>query len=106
MGPSSFWKRQHDKGSPSSDPNSSALTPSSMPAPSENIDHRLTKPEHPWTNGQVQRMNRTLKEATVKRFYSKTHQHFGQHLLNFVDTSSFARRPQGLRRAHALRIPL
>ena len=29
------------------------------------IEHRLTKPNHPWTNGQVERMNRTLKEATV-----------------------------------------
>src|SRR5271154_858203 len=24
------------------------------------IDHRLTKPKHPWTNGQVERMNRLL----------------------------------------------
>jgi len=32
------------------------------------IDHRLTKPKHPWTNGQVERMNRTIKEATVQRF--------------------------------------
>jgi transposase InsO family protein len=24
------------------------------------IDHRLTKPRHPWTNGQVERMNRTI----------------------------------------------
>ena len=31
------------------------------------IEHRLTKPNHPWTNGQVERMNRTLKEATVQR---------------------------------------
>ncbi|CAI9122446.1 IS481 family transposase, partial [Brytella acorum] len=31
-----------------------------------NIEHRLTKPRHPWTNGQVERMNRTIKEATVK----------------------------------------
>jgi hypothetical protein len=29
------------------------------------IEHRLTKPNHRWTNGQVERMNRTLKEATV-----------------------------------------
>ena len=28
------------------------------------IEHRLTKPMHPWTNGQVERMNRTIKEAT------------------------------------------
>ena len=37
------------------------------------IDHRLTKPKHPWTNGQVERMNRTIKDATVKRFYYETH---------------------------------
>nr|GLK21511.1 hypothetical protein GCM10017606_23380 [Microbacterium terregens] len=33
------------------------------------IEHRLTKPNYPWTNGQVERMNRTIKEATVKRFH-------------------------------------
>src|SRR5918999_3498472 len=38
-----------------------------------NIEHRLTKPRHPWTNGQVERMNRTIKEATVRRF------HYGSH---------------------------
>lgn len=27
------------------------------------IDHRLTKPNHPWTNGQVERMNRTIKDG-------------------------------------------
>jgi transposase InsO family protein len=33
------------------------------------IGHRLTKVNHPWTNGQVERMNRTIKDATVKRYY-------------------------------------
>jgi len=33
------------------------------------IEHRLTKPSHPWTNGQVETMNRTPKEATVKRYH-------------------------------------
>ncbi len=26
------------------------------------IDQRLTKPNHPWTNGQVERMNRTIRK--------------------------------------------
>ena len=37
------------------------------------IDHRTTKPKHPWTNGQVERMNRTIKDATVKRFHYDDH---------------------------------
>src|SRR5271167_1039717 len=37
------------------------------------VDHRLTKPKHPWTNGQVERMNRTIKDATVKRYFYETH---------------------------------
>jgi transposase InsO family protein len=31
------------------------------------IEQRLTKPNHPWTNSQVERMNRTIKETTVNR---------------------------------------
>ena len=31
------------------------------------IEHRLTKPNHPWTNGQVERMNRTLKPRCSTR---------------------------------------
>ena len=37
------------------------------------IEHRLTKIGHPWTNGQVERMNRTLKEATVRRYHYASH---------------------------------
>jgi hypothetical protein len=29
------------------------------------IEHRFTKVNHPWTSGQIERMNRTIKEATV-----------------------------------------
>ena len=48
------------------------------------IDHRLTKPRHPWTNGQVERMNRTIKEATVKRCHYETHDQLRQHLSEFI----------------------
>ena len=56
------------------------------------IDHRLTRPKHPWTNGQVERMNRTLKDATVKRFYYETHDQLQLHLDQFVAAYNFARR--------------
>lgn len=32
-------------------------------------EHRLTKINPPWTNGQVERMHRTRKAATVKRYH-------------------------------------
>lgn len=35
----------------------------------QGIEHRLTKVGHPRTNGQVERMNRTIKDATVKRYH-------------------------------------
>jgi transposase InsO family protein len=37
------------------------------------LDHRLTKPAHPWTSGQVERMNRTIKDATVRRYHYDGH---------------------------------
>ena len=61
------------------------------------IDHRLTKPRHPWTNGQVERMNRTIKEATVKRFHYATHNELRAHLADFVAAYNFARRLKTLR---------
>jgi transposase InsO family protein len=56
------------------------------------IDHRLTKPNHPWTNGQVERMNRTIKEATVRRYYYESHDRLRAHLATFLDAYSYARR--------------
>ena len=61
------------------------------------VDHRLTKPKHPWTNGQVERMNRTLKDATVKRYFYETHDQLRAHLRDFVDAYNFARRLKTLR---------
>ena len=56
------------------------------------IEHLLTKVKHRWTNGQVERMNRTIKEATVKRYHYDSHQQFEAHLVDFVSAYNFARR--------------
>ena len=61
------------------------------------INHRLTKPNHPWTNGQVERMNRTIKEATVRRFYYDTHDQLRAHLNAFVGAYNFAKRLKTLK---------
>jgi transposase InsO family protein len=56
------------------------------------IEHRLTKPNHPWTNGQVERMNRTLKEATVRRYHYASHDELRTHLRDFLNAYNFAKR--------------
>lgn len=61
------------------------------------IQHRRTKPKHPWTNGQVERMNRTLKDATVKRYHYQTHNQLKEHLQNFLMAYNFAKRLKTLK---------
>ena len=61
------------------------------------IEHRLTKPNHPWTNGQVERMNRTIKEATVQRYYYDSHDQLRRHLDDFVSAYNFGRRLKTLK---------
>ncbi|NEI32460.1 IS481 family transposase [Rhizobium leguminosarum] len=61
------------------------------------IEHRTTKPKHPWTNGQVERMNRTIKDATVKRYYYENHDQLRQHLADFVAAHNFGRRLKTLK---------
>ena len=55
------------------------------------IAHRLTLPYHPWTNGQVERMNRTIKEATVKKYFYKDHKTLQNHLDSFFLAYNYAR---------------
>ena len=62
------------------------------------IEHRLTKIAPPWTNGQVERMNRTLKAATVKRYHYDTHDQLKTQLSETVDTDNYARRLKTLKR--------
>ena len=74
------------------------------------IKHRLTKVKHPlsvfaskhlpgsaWTNGQVERMNRTIKDATVKRFHYDDHDQSRNHLANFISAYNSGRRLKTLK---------
>ena len=61
------------------------------------IEHRLTKIKHPWTNGQVERMNRTIKEATVQRYHYDRHDQLETHLADFINAYNYARRLKTLK---------
>lgn len=61
------------------------------------IEHRFTKPAHPWTNGQVERMNRTIKEATVQRYHYQTTDELTQHLQTFLLAYNHAKRLKTLK---------
>ena len=56
------------------------------------IEHRLTQPNHPWTNGQVERTDRTIKDATVKRCHHDSHDQLRNHLSDFLNAYNYARR--------------
>jgi transposase InsO family protein len=61
------------------------------------IAHKLTRPYHPWTNGQAERMHRTIKEATVKAFRYDARGALVAHLAAFVTANNFAKHLKALR---------
>ena len=61
------------------------------------VEHRLTPPAHPWTNGQVERRNRTLTEATVQRHHDQTTDELNEHLQAFLLAYNHAKRLKTLR---------
>ena len=46
---------------------------------------------------KVERMNRTLKEATVRRYHYGTRDELQAHLKTFLDAYTFAKRPKTLK---------
>jgi transposase InsO family protein len=65
--------------------------------PRNGIEHRLTKIKHPWTNGQVDCMNRTIKKATVKRYHYDRHGQLEIHLGDFINAYNYGRRLKTLK---------
>jgi len=61
------------------------------------VEHRLTQPNHPRTHGRVERMNQTIKDATIMRYHCELHGPFLRHLADFVSACDFAQRLETLK---------
>lgn len=61
------------------------------------IEHRLTKPYDPWTNGQAERMVHTIKDVTVKSFHYTSINEMRRHVRDWLTAYNFAKQLKALR---------
>jgi transposase InsO family protein len=67
------------------------------PSPSREQADSKALTNHIPDNGQVERMNRTIKDATVKRYHYDSHDQLSRHLADFVSAYNFGRRLKTLK---------
>lgn len=60
-------------------------------------EHRLTKFRHPWTNGQVEIMNKIIKNHTVKQYHYETIEQLKKHLMGFLLLYNFQRKLKSIK---------
>jgi transposase InsO family protein len=60
------------------------------------IQHRTIKFKHPWTNGMVERFNRTLKDQVLKKYLFSSIFEMNGKLIEFVNQYNFEKRLKSL----------
>jgi len=70
------------------------------------IDHRLTKPACPQTNGMVERVNRTIKSNTILKQSYNSYDQMHKDLFNFMCNYNLYRRHGSLRKELDAKTPL
>ena len=60
------------------------------------IIHKLTKFRHPWTNGQVEIFNKTIKAATVKQYHYDTIKQLKQHIMAYLLVHNYQKKLKSL----------
>ena len=70
-----------------------------------NIDHRLTKPGTPKTNGMVERVNDTIKTGTIKQNEYQNKQQMNNDLMNFLVHYNIYRKHGSLRKELNVKTP-
>ncbi len=61
------------------------------------IKHKLTKFKHPWTNGQVEIMNKKIKAHTTKKYHYESVESLKKHLMAYLLAYNFQRPLKGLK---------
>jgi transposase InsO family protein len=72
----------------------------------KNIEHRLTEPFTPKTNGMVERVNRTIKDHTIKINNYENLDQMKADLYRFLQTYNTVRRHSSLRKEINVKTPL
>jgi len=70
-----------------------------------NIDHRLTKPFTPMTNGMVEKANDIIKNGTIKKNEYENLEQMNQDLMSFLVLYNLYRRHGSLRRELKVKTP-
>lgn len=71
-----------------------------------NIDHRLTLPRHPQTNGMVERANGIIKQATIAKNEYLNYREMQEDLVKFLVHYNLVRRHGSLRRELKVKTPI